>query len=60
MSKYFVYAIYNFGTTKIVNKHGKHFLHISVTYYVKENNITDICNVVDLDQGINFVIAIYE
>lgn len=57
MSKYFNHTIYKFGTAKLVNKHGKYFLHIPVTYNVEDSNISDICNVVGIDRGINFVAA---
>ena len=60
MSKYFNHSIYRFGTAKLVNKHGKYYLHIPVTYEVEESNISDICNVVGIDRGINFVIATYD
>ena len=60
MSKYFDHAIYRFGTAKLTNKHGKYYLHIPVTYDVEESNISDICNVVGLDRGINFVVATYD
>ena len=60
MSKYFDHTIYKFGTAKLVNKHVKYFLHIPVTYDVEESNISDICNVVGIDRGINFVIATYD
>lgn len=60
MSKYFDYDIYKFGTAKLVNKHGKYFLHIPVTYDIEESNISDICNVVGIDRGINFVVATYD
>lgn len=59
MSKYFNHSIYKFGTAKLVSKHGKYFLHIPVTYNVEESNISDICNVVGIDRGINFVVATY-
>lgn len=59
MSKYFDHTIYKFGTAKLVNKHGKYFLHIPVTYDVEESNVSDICNVVGIDRGINFVVATY-
>ena len=59
MSKYFNHTIYKFGTAKLVNKHGKYFLHIPVTYDVEESNVSDICNVVGIDRGINFVVATY-
>ena len=60
MSKYFNHSIYKFGTAKLVNKHGKYYLHIPVTYEIEESNITDICNVVGIDRGINFVVATYD
>lgn len=60
MSKYFDHTIYKFGTAKLVNKHGKYFLHIPVTYDMEESNIADICNVVGIDRGINFVAATYD
>lgn len=60
MSKYFDHTIYKFGTAKLVNKHGKYFLHIPVTYEVTECSNTEICNVVGIDRGINFVIATYD
>ncbi len=60
MSKYFDHTIYKFGTAKIINKHGKYYLHIPVTYDVEESNISDICNVVGIDRGINFVVATYD
>ena len=60
MSKYFDHTIYKFGTAKLVNKHGKYYLHIPVTYDVEESNLSDICNVVGVDRGINFVVATYD
>ena len=60
MSKYFNHSIYKFGTAKLVNKHGKYYLHIPVTYEVEESNISNICNVVGIDRGINFVVATYD
>lgn len=60
MSKYFDHTIYKFGTAKLVNKHGKYFLYIPVTYDIEESDISDICNVVGIDRGINFVVATYD
>ena len=60
MSKYFDHAIYKFGTAKLVNKYGKYFLHIPVTYDIEESSISDICNVVGIDRGVNFVVATYD
>ena len=60
MSKYFDHTIYRFGTAKLTNKHGKYYLYIPVTYDVEKSNISDICNVVGIDRGINFVVATYD
>uniref|UniRef100_UPI003D787B82 RNA-guided endonuclease TnpB family protein n=1 Tax=Catenibacterium mitsuokai TaxID=100886 RepID=UPI003D787B82 len=60
ISKYFDHTIYKFGTAKLVSKHGKYYLHIPVTYEIEESNISDICNVVGIDRGINFVVATYD
>lgn len=60
MSKYFDHTTYKFGTAKLVNKRGKYFLHIPVSYEVEESNLSDICNVVGIDRGINFVVATYD
>ena len=60
MAKYFDHTIYKFGTAKLVNKHGKYFLHIPVTYEVAECSNAEICNVVGIDRGINFVVATYD
>ena len=60
MLKYFDHTIYKFGTAKLINKHGKYYLHIPVTYDVEESNISDICHVVGVDRGINFVVATYD
>ena len=60
MSKYFDHTTYKFGTAKLVNKHGKYFLHIPVSYEVEESNVSDIYNVVGIDRGINFVVVTYD
>lgn len=60
MTKYFNHTIYKFGTAKLVNKHGKYFLHIPVTYEVAECSNAEIRNVVGIDRGINFVVATYD
>jgi IS605 OrfB family transposase len=60
MEKYFDHSTYKFGTAKLVNKHGKYFLHIPVTYDVPESNISEICNVVGIDRGINFIVTTYD
>ena len=60
MEKYFDRERYSFGTAKLVKKHGKYFLHIPVTADVPESLDSDICNVVGVDRGINFVVATYD
>ena len=60
MEKYFDTDTYKFGTAKLVNKHGKYFLHIPVTYEVEEALDDAVCNVVGIDRGINFVVATYD
>ena len=60
MEQYFDSSIYSFGTAKLVQKHGKYFLHIPVTSEVAEVPPSDICNVVGIDRGINFLVATYD
>ena len=60
MSKYFDHTTYKFGTAKLISKRGKYFLHIPVSYEVEESKVSDICNVVGIDRGINFVVATYD
>lgn len=60
MEKYFDKEIYKFGTAKLVYKHKKYFLHIPVTFEVEECSDSDICHVVGIDRGINFVVATYD
>ena len=60
MEKYFDKETYRFGTAKLVYKHKKYFLHIPVTFEISECLDSDICNVVGIDRGINFIIAIYD
>jgi len=60
MAKYFDQTVYKFGTAKLVNKHGKYFLHIPVTYDVAVSELSEVCNVLGIDRGINFLIATYD
>ena len=60
MDKYFDHTVYKFGTAKLVNKLSRYFLHIPVTYDIEEANLSDICNIVGIDRGINFVVATYD
>lgn len=49
-----------FGTANLVNKHGKFFLHIPVTYEISELKRTEVSNVVGVDRGIRFLAATYD
>ena len=60
MKKYFNQDCYSFGTAKLVKKHGKYFLYIPVTTEVSDSVEADICNVVGIDRGVNFVVATYD
>ncbi|OPL07901.1 MAG: transposase [delta proteobacterium ML8_F1] len=60
MEKYFNATTYKFGTAKLVYKHGKYFLHIPVTYDVPAYKLSEVCHVVGIDRGINFLIATYD
>lgn len=60
MEKYFDKETYRFGTATLVFRHKRYFLHIPVTFEVNECCDSDICNVVGIDRGINFVVATYD
>ena len=51
---------YRFGTATLVFRHKRYFLHIPVTFEVDGCCDSDICNVVGIDRGINFVVATYD
>ena len=51
---------YRFGTAKLVQKHGKYYLHIPVTQTVPEMENSGNVHVVGVDRGINFIIATYD
>lgn len=59
MEKYFDKETYRFEAA-LVFRHNKYFLHISVAYEVDKCLDSDICNVVGIDRGINFVVATYD
>ena len=59
MEKYFD-GSYSFGTARLVKKHDRYFLHIPMTTDVPESVDSDICNVVGVDRGINFIVATYD
>ena len=47
-----------FGSAKVIYKHGKFFLHVSVTREIPD--IMPITNIVGIDRGINFVAVSYD
>lgn len=49
-----------FGTAKLVYKHGKFFLHIPVTYEIDELSMSEVSNVVGIDRGIRFLAVSYD
>ncbi len=59
MEQYFDKSLYSFGTAKVVYKHRKFFLHISVKCEIDEIADTGIINVVGHDRGINFLVTSY-
>ena len=60
VERYFDKTVYSFGTAKVVCKHGKFFLHISVSAEMDILNDTDVVNVVGIDRGINFLANTYD
>lgn len=60
MEQYFDKSVYSFGTAKVVYKHDKFFLHISVKCDLSEVPDTDITNVVGHDRGIRFLVSSYD
>lgn len=51
---------WKFGTAKLVNKHGKWFLHIPFSKEVEDTKLTDTTTVVGVDMGINFIATAYD
>lgn len=59
MEKYFD-GTYEFGTTKLVYKHNKYFLHIPMTKDYAQINLSEINNIVGIDLGVNFIATTYD
>jgi len=59
MQQYFD-DVWHFGTAKLVHKHKKWFLHIPVTRDSETLSDNDVCNVVGVDLGINFLATTYD
>ena len=60
MEQYFDKDKFKFGTARLVCSKRKYFLHIPVTTEVADCEITEICNVVGIDRGINFIAVSYD
>lgn len=58
MERYFD-GSWKFGTAKLVTKHGKWFLHIPMSKDVPELSDNNVCNVVGVDLGVNFLATAY-
>ena len=59
MEQYFD-GSWTFGAAKVVNKHGKWYLHISVSKEVESLHDNDVSNIVGVDLGINFTAVSYD
>ena len=59
MEKYFD-GSWTFGAAKVVNKHGKWYLHISASKEFEQMQEIEACNVVGVDLGINFTATTYD
>lgn len=44
----------------LVYKHNKYFLHIPVTFDVKDCEFTSVAHIVGIDRGINFLATTYD
>ncbi len=61
MEQYFDKDKYKFGTAKLVkDRNNKYYLHIPVTLKVDDCEVSEICNVVGIDRGINFLAVSYD
>ena len=60
MEQYFDKNVYHFGAAKVVYKHRKFFLHISVNYCIDELPNNAVMNVVGIDRGIRFLAIAYD
>ena len=59
MEQYFDKSLYQFGTAKVVYKHGKFFLHIAAICDKDELKDEDVSYVVGHDRGIRFLVTSY-
>lgn len=59
MEQYFD-GTWSFGTSKLVNKYNKYFLHIPMTKDIPELDNENVNQVVGIDMGINFIATTYD
>lgn len=59
MERYFDKSAYSFGTAKVVYKHDKFFLHVSVKMEINELPDANVTNVVGHDRGVRFLVSSY-
>ena len=60
MEQYFDKDKFKFGTARLVCSKRKYYLHIPVTSEVDDCTVSEICNVVGIDRGINFIAVSYD
>ena len=60
MEQYFDKDKFKFGTARLVCSKHKYYLHIPVTSEVEDCVVSEICNVVGIDRGINFIAVSYD
>ena len=60
MEHYFDKDKFKFGTARLVCSKRKYYLHIPVTSEVADCEVSEICNVVGIDRGINFLAVSYD
>ena len=60
MEHYFDKDKFKFGTARLVCSKRKYYLHIPVTSEVDDCEVSEICNVVGIDRGINFLAVSYD
>lgn len=60
MEQYFDKNKYQFGAARLIYRHNKFYLHISITYNVDELGNNEVSNVVGIDRGIRFIATTYD
>ena len=60
IEQYFDKSVYRFGAGKIIYRHGKFYLYVSVKYDVDELNDENVTKVIGHDRGIRFLVTSYD